>query len=59
MDGLASSLGLIGAPQGPNASHNRFEVDASLTRADLYRKQVLSSEGSLLAVDSINVAGLP
>jgi hypothetical protein len=37
LGGLGSSLGLIGEPQGLSASHNRFEADASPTRADLYK----------------------
>jgi hypothetical protein len=36
LGGLGSSLGLIGEPQGLSASYNRFEADASPTRADLY-----------------------
>lgn len=37
--GLSSvvlSLGLLGEAQGLSASHNRFEVDRSPTRLDLY-----------------------
>ena len=37
LGGLTSSLGLIGEPQGLGNSHNRFEADASPTRADLYK----------------------
>jgi hypothetical protein len=40
LGGLTSSLGLLGEPQGLSASHNRFEADASPTRADLYKKCV-------------------
>ena len=36
LSGLTSSLGLLGEAQGLGASHNRFECDASPTRADLY-----------------------
>ena len=39
--GLTSSLGLVGEPQGLSASHNRFEADASPTRADLYKTYVV------------------
>lgn len=35
---IASSLGLLGESQGLGNSHNRFECDASPTRADLYKK---------------------
>jgi hypothetical protein len=38
LSGVGSSLGLLGEPQGLSASHNRFEVDASPTRADLYTR---------------------
>lgn len=34
--GLGGALGLLGKPQGLSNSHNRFEADASPTRADLY-----------------------
>ncbi|OSS52535.1 hypothetical protein B5807_03023 [Epicoccum nigrum] len=34
--GLTSSLGLLGEPMGLSRSHNRFEVDGSPTRGDLY-----------------------
>ncbi|PVH93262.1 Cloroperoxidase [Periconia macrospinosa] len=34
LGGLTSSLGLLGEGQGLSASHNRFECDASPTRAD-------------------------
>lgn len=37
LGGLNSLLGLLGEPQGLSASHNRFEADASPTRADLYK----------------------
>jgi hypothetical protein len=37
LGGLTSSLGLLGEPQGLDASHNRFEADVSPTRADLYK----------------------
>ncbi|KAJ4332398.1 hypothetical protein N0V87_008394 [Didymella glomerata] len=37
LGGLTSSLGLLGEPQGLGNSHNRFECDASPTRADLYK----------------------
>ncbi|CAN9089997.1 unnamed protein product [Alternaria alternata] len=36
LGGVTSSLGLLGEPQGLSASHNRFEVDGSPTRSDLY-----------------------
>jgi hypothetical protein len=36
LGGVGSSLGLLGEPRGLGASHNRFEADASPTRADLY-----------------------
>ncbi|KAI4935087.1 uncharacterized protein J4E92_002373 [Alternaria infectoria] len=36
LGGVTSSLGLLGEPQGLSASHNRFEVDGSPTRGDLY-----------------------
>ena len=39
LSGLTSSLGL-GVGQGLSASHNRFEADASPTRADLYKTYV-------------------
>jgi hypothetical protein len=38
LGGLTSSLGLLGEAQGLSASHNRFETDASPTRADLYKR---------------------
>jgi hypothetical protein len=34
--GLLGGIGLVGKPQGLSNSHNRFEADASPTRADLY-----------------------
>lgn len=37
LGGLTSSLGLLGEAQGLSKSHNRFEADASPTRADLYK----------------------
>jgi hypothetical protein len=40
LGGLTSSLGLLGEAQGLSASHNRFEADASPTRADLYTRYV-------------------
>jgi hypothetical protein len=42
ISGVNSLLGdsLIGEPQGLSASHNRFEADASPTRADLYKTYV-------------------
>jgi hypothetical protein len=40
LGGLGSTLGLVGEPQGLSASHNRFEADASPTRADLYKTYV-------------------
>ncbi|EUC31640.1 hypothetical protein COCCADRAFT_6478 [Bipolaris zeicola 26-R-13] len=36
LGGAISSLGLLREPQGLSASHNRFEVDGSPTRSDLY-----------------------
>ncbi|EOA83046.1 hypothetical protein ACJQWK_04537 [Exserohilum turcicum] len=36
LGGAVSSLGLLGEPQGLSSSHNRFEVDGSPTRSDLY-----------------------
>jgi hypothetical protein len=36
LGGVTSSLGLLREPQGLSASHNRFEVDGSPTRSDLY-----------------------
>lgn len=40
LGGLTSSLGLLGEGQGLSGSHNRFEGDASPTRADLYKTYV-------------------
>lgn len=40
LSGLTSSLGLLGEQQGLSGSHNRFEADASPTRADLYKTYV-------------------
>ena len=37
LGGLTTSLGLLGEPQGLSMSHNRFEADASPTRADMYK----------------------
>jgi hypothetical protein len=42
LGGATSSLGLLGEPQGLSASHNRFECDASPTRADLYSTYVIA-----------------
>lgn len=38
LSGVTSSLGLLGEAQGLSNSHNRFEADASPTRADLYKR---------------------
>jgi hypothetical protein len=44
--GLLSGLGLVGKPQGLSNSHNRFEADASPTRADLYSTYVFPRKNS-------------
>jgi hypothetical protein len=41
LGGAVSSLGLLGEPQGLSRSHNRFEVDGSPTRGDLYSTYVI------------------
>lgn len=41
LGGAVSSLGLLGEPQGLSASHNRFEVDGSPTRSDLYSRYAI------------------
>jgi hypothetical protein len=43
LGGVGSSLGLLGEPQGLDASHNRFEADVSPTRADLYKTYVVQN----------------
>jgi hypothetical protein len=48
--GLVSSVGLLGEPQGLSASHNRFEVDASPTRGDLYSTYVIQVSSSFCMV---------
>lgn len=52
LGGAVSSLGLLGEPQGLSSSHNRFEVDGSPTRSDLYSTYViqLSSSCSMLII---------
>jgi hypothetical protein len=42
IDSIGGTLGLLGKPQGLSGSHNRFEADASPTRADLYTRYVPS-----------------
>lgn len=43
-----SSLGLLGEAQGLSNSHNRFEVDGSPTRGDLYSTYVTQVYNSFL-----------
>ena len=46
LGGVVSSIGLLGEPQGLSASHNRFEVDGSPTRSDLYATYVIQVSSS-------------
>jgi hypothetical protein len=52
LGGLGSSLGLLGEQQGLSASHNRFESDASPTRADLYSTYVTATHLSIVITSS-------
>jgi hypothetical protein len=52
--GLTSSLGLLGEPMGLSRSHNRFEVDGSPTRGDLYTTYVLETHLSCRVLSIAN-----
>jgi hypothetical protein len=48
--GLLSSIGLVGAAQGLSNSHNRFEVDASPLRGDLYSTYVMVMQSVIMNI---------
>lgn len=54
LGGLTSSLGLLGEAHGLSASHNRFEVDGSPTRGDLYSTYVIQVSSSCCMVSTTN-----
>jgi hypothetical protein len=54
LGGVVSSLGVLGEPQGLSGSHNRFECDASPTRADLYSTYVIAVLPSCYMVNTAN-----
>ena len=54
LGGLTSSLGLLGEAQGLSASHNRFEVDGSPTRGDLYSTYVFRVSSPCCMVSMTN-----